>query len=123
MGIDIYIASSMEEPYKRMGLPHVRMEDAMQEFIWKHQQLWKENIQIYLELEPYGDIMLLREQIKALKRFAEDLLNVDKITSLECSFHSQYSIDKKEYLTFAKELYALCQEALQTKQKLVSLGD
>lgn len=67
MGIDIYIASSMEEPYKRTGLPHVRMEDAMQEFIWKHQQLWKENIQIYLALEPYGDIMLLREQIKALK--------------------------------------------------------
>ena len=67
--------------------------------------------------------MLLQEQIEALKRFAEDLLNMDKITSLECSFHSQYSIDKKEYLAFARKLYALCQEALQSKQKLISLGD
>lgn len=34
-----------------------------------------------------------------------------------------YSIDKKEYLAFARKLYALCQEALQSKQKLISLGD
>lgn len=67
--------------------------------------------------------MLLREQIKALKRFAEDLLNVDKITSLECLFHSPYSVDEKEYFAFARRLYALCQEALQSKQKLISLGD
>ena len=123
MGIDIYIANSIEEPYKKSDLPHVRIEDNIQEFIWKYRELFKENIQIYLELEPYDNMILSNKQIVDLKMFAENLLNPEKISLLESEFDSKYNIDKKEYLVFAKELYNLCQDALQSNQDLVSLGD
>lgn len=123
MGIDIYIANSIEEPYKKSDLPHVRIEDNIQEFIWKYRELFKENIQIYLELDPYDNMILSNKQIVDLKIFAENLLNPEKISLLESEFDSKYNIDKKEYLVFAKELYNLCQDALQSNQDLVSLGD
>lgn len=124
MGIDIYIASSIEEPYKKSNLPHVRIEDNMQEFIWKYRELFKESIQSYLELEPYDNMILSKEQIMGLKIFAENLLNPEKICSLESEFDSyRYNLDKKDYLAFAKELYNLCQEALKSNQDIVSLGD
>lgn len=123
MGIDIYIANSIEEPYKKSDLPHVRIEDNIQEFIWKYRELFKENIQIYLELDPYDNMILSNKQIVDLKIFAENLLNPEKISLLESEFDSKSNIDKKEYLVFAKELYNLCQDALQSNQDLVSLGD
>ena len=52
MGIDIYIASSIEETYKKSNLPHVRIEEHMQEFIWKYRELFKEGIQSYHKTLP-----------------------------------------------------------------------
>ena len=123
MGIDIYVSDTkIDRSFTGIGLPHICFEDEMSELIWKHRDVFEEHIKIFLELEPYEDMDLSKNQIKELKAFAQDLLQEEKIAYIEKDF-SKFHMDKKTYIDFATKLVAICQLALDTDKILVSEGD
>lgn len=123
MGIDIYVSDTeIDQSFTGIGLPHVCLEDDMTDLIWKHRDIFKENIKIFLELEPYDDMALSNKQIKELKLFAKDLLKEEKISLIEKDFR-KFNMNRDTYIEFATKLVELCQLVLDTNKILVSEGD
>ncbi len=126
MGINLYIAKSIDDIYKGKVFSDVRLEDNIQDFIWKNREILSSHMEIYLKLDPYDNVILNSHEILKLKCFSETLLNPKNIKMLNFSrehVHESDYVSKEEYLQFANELNIICKKAEMLEEQLYSIGD
>lgn len=126
MGINLCIANSIGEIDNGIEIENIRLDDALEDFIWKNRNILSSHIKIYEKLEPYGDMILTFHEILELRCFSETLLNPQNIEALDFSqkhVHERNYVSKEEYLQFAQNLKMVCEKAISLGKHLYSIGD
>ena len=126
MGINLCIANSIEEIDNGIEIENIRLDDALEDFIWKNRDILSSHIEIYEKLEPYDDMILTFHEILELQCFSETLLNPENIEALDFSkehVHERDYVSKEEYLQFAQDLKMVCGKAISMGKLLYSIGD
>ena len=126
MGINLYIANSMKEIESGLEIENLRLEDSLEDFIWRNREILSSHIEIYVKLEPYDTVILTNHEVLELKYFSETLLdskNIEALNFYREQGNSRNYVSIEEYLKFARELKRICEKAILLGKPLYSVGD
>lgn len=122
MGMHFKIADSVESALTKKRF--ARLDDDMDELIFKNKDIFGSAVDIFINLDPYGDKIFTYNEIELLLIASKALLQNDIIEYLDSKDEfKNYDVDKKEFIEFANSMISMCNIALKSNSKIVSLGD
>lgn len=112
MGIDFYMLNLLNEYDKKDEC--IDMSEELQSFIYKNKEKFSDDINILLELDPYDDSILIRDEIQKIYNLCGSILDNDIIKMYE---------DEEEAYLFFTEIKKICKKALEKDRKIIAIGD
>lgn len=126
MGMNFVIEDSIEKAmYKE---PELIIEDEIDYFIGEIKEyidiISKGSADVLLDINPYGDTLLSKDQIEKLLGLGSILLDGELIEHIKhLKLFKRYDIDEKEFIDFANNMISVCNKAIKENKAIVSLGD
>jgi hypothetical protein len=112
MGIDFYVTNSLSEYDEKSN--SIDMSEELQNFFYKNKEKFPDEIEILLNLDPYGDYILCDAEIQKIYKFCDTILKGDYFKEYE---------DKEEAASFSIGIKELCKKALSDNKKIIAVGD
>lgn len=118
VGLDFYVANTRVEVFH--SEKHVKFEEELQAFLLEKEGYPAKSFGLLLNLDQYKDRVFSAREVEELVLICEELLQ-------EYDIHTERQWEVNERIrginAFAKELKALCLNALDNSKKVIALGD
>ncbi|MGX4599856.1 hypothetical protein [Faecalimicrobium sp. JNUCC 81] len=122
MGMYFTIADNIDCAFRKKKF--AILDDDMDQLIFKNKDAFGSSVDVFIDLDPYGDKIFIYDEIELLLVASEALLKNDIIDYLDSKGEfKNYDVDKRRFIEFANSMILMCNSALESNSKIVSLGD
>lgn len=122
MGMHFKLSDSIDSGFGKERFTY--LDDYMDELIYKNKEIFNGDVDIFIELDPYGDKLFTFDEIKLLLDASKVIIQKDTLDYLDSvnEFENR-EVEKEEFIEFANTMIKTCTFALANNKKIVSQGD
>lgn len=122
MGMHFKLSESIDSGFGKERFAY--LDDYMGELIYQNKEIFSGEVDIFIELDPYGDKLFTFNEIKLLLDTSKVLIQKNTLDYLDSidEFKNR-EVEKEEFIEFANSMIKTCTFALANTKKIVSQGD
>ncbi|MCR8747179.1 hypothetical protein [Romboutsia lituseburensis] len=122
MGMHFKLSESIDSGFGKERFAY--LDDYMDDLIYKNKEIFNGEVDIFIELDPYGDKLLTFDEIKLLIDASKVIIQKDTLDYLDSiNKFENCEVEKEEFIEFANTMIKTCTFALANNKKIVSQGD
>ncbi|MPN38278.1 hypothetical protein SDC9_185802 [bioreactor metagenome] len=122
MGMHFKLSESIDSGFEKERFAY--LDDYMCDLIYKNKDIFSEDVDIFISLDPYGDKLFTSDEIKLLLNASQKIIQKDIFDYLDSiNEFENCDVEKEEFIEFAKSMIKTCTFALANNKKIVSQGD
>lgn len=118
VGIDFCIANTLQEAAQAQK--YVKFDEKLHNYLQNKKSNFTTNLDVLLNLDPYGDKLFSAQEINELIDICQDLLSEYQFPLSE---YRRYYNEEQKVREFTSELKELCIDALKKSKLVYAIGD